>query len=351
MPRSARNRHLAKNRQTRVAVSISPRINEMPSKPPPRHGNQQGSVSTLPARTRRLVRLFEDDLQLRYGPATAAGYQRHVRRLLSWLDARGVALVDARTPDLAGYQAELLTVRQKNGRPLSAGHQTNVVKAVKAFFGFLYRRGYALHDPAARLEYPRGERRLPRTILTPEEARRMIEAPDSRTPLGIRDRAILEAFYATGIRVGELVRLQPHDVDTQERLLRVVMGKGRRDRNLPLTRSAAAAIDGYFEKARPRLAARGRSSALFLSARGGSLNRWLVNLAVHRAAARAGIRKPATCHTFRHSMATHLLRGRADIRHIQALLGHASLATTERYTRVEVQDLRQVLARAHPRGR
>jgi integrase/recombinase XerD len=308
-------------------------------------------MSTLGARARRFVRLFEDELQLRYGSGTAAGYLRHTRRLLFWLDSRGIALVDVRTPDLAGYQAELLAVTQKDGRPLSAGHQTNVVKAVKAFFGFLYRRGYALYDPSARLEYPRGERRLPRTILTPDEARRTLEAPDTRTPLGLRDRAILETFYATGIRVGELVRLQPHDVDTQERLLRVVMGKGRRDRNLPLTRSAAAAIDGYLAKARPELIAGGRSAALFLSARGGSLNRWLVNLAVHRAAKRAGIKKPATCHTFRHSMATHLLRGHADIRHIQALLGHASLATTERYTRVEVQDLRQVLARAHPRGR
>ncbi len=288
---------------------------------------------------------------MRYGPATATGYLRHVRRLLFWLAKRGVALVDVRTPDLSGYQAELLAVRQKNGRPLSAGHQTNVVKAVKAFFCFLYGRGYALHDPAARLEYPRGERRLPRTILTPEEARKMLEAPDTRTQLGLRDRAILETFYATGIRVGELVRLQPHDVDTQERLLRVVMGKGRRDRNLPLTRAAAVAIDAYLIGARPALATRGRSPVLFLSARGGPLNRWLVSLVVHRAARKAGIRKPATCHTFRHSMATHLLRGRADIRHIQALLGHASLATTERYTRVEVRDLRAVLARAHPRGR
>ena len=323
----------------------------MPSKPPPRQGNQQGSVSSLPARTRRLFQLFEVELALRYGSATASGYLRHVRRLLSWLEQRGVALVDVRTPDLAAYQANLLAVRRKDGRPLSAGHQTNVVKAVKAFFGFLYRRGYSLHDPAARLEYPRGERRLPRIILTPEEARKMLEAPYTRTLLGVRDRAILETFYATGIRVGELVRLQPHDVDTQERLLRVVMGKGRRDRNLPLTRAAAAAIDSYNVKARPALAAPGRSPVLFLSARGGPLNRWLVNLAVHRAAKKAGIKKPATCHTFRHSMATHLLRGRADIRHIQALLGHASLATTERYTRVEVRDLRQVLARAHPRGR
>src|SRR5262249_3765700 len=133
--------------------------------------------------------------------------------------------------------------------------------------------------------------------------------------------------------------------------LRVVMGRGRRDRNVPLTRAAAQAIESYLVKARPRLASRGRAKNLFLSGRGGTMNRWLTNLVVHRAARKAGIKKPATCHTFRLSMPTHLLKGRADIRHIQALLGHASLATTERYTRVEVSDLREVLARAHPRGR
>lgn len=318
----------------------------MTPKPPPRHGNQRGSLS---AKTARLYRLFEDDVRLRFGESTGAGYLRHVRVLLLWLEGRGVAVVDVRTADLAAYQGQLLASRKADGRPFSSGHQVNVVKAIKAFFRFLYRRGYALHDAAARLDYPRVEKRLPRTILTPEEARKIIEAPD-RTLLGTRDRAILETLYATGIRVSELARLTPHDVDTEERVVRVVMGKGRRDRNLPLTRAAAAAIEAYLVKARPRLA-RGRSRALFLTARGGTLNRWLLNLAVHRWAKKAGVKKHATCHTFRHSMATHLLRGRADIRHIQALLGHASLATTERYTRVEVSDLREVLARAHPRGR
>jgi integrase/recombinase XerD len=204
-----------------MAVSIPRRAKEMTPKPPPRHGNQRGSLS---AKAARLYRLFEDDVRLRFGESTGAGYLRHVRVLLLWLEGRGVAVVDVRTADLAAYQGQLLAARKADGRPFSSGHQVNVVKAIKAFFRFLYRRGYALHDPAARLDYPRVEKRLPRTILTPEEARKIIEAPD-RTLLGIRDRAILETLYATGIRVSELARLTPHDVDTEERVVRVVMGR------------------------------------------------------------------------------------------------------------------------------
>ena len=131
------------------------------------------------------------------------------------------------------------------------------------------------------------------------------------------------------------------------------MGKGRKDRNVPLTRAAAARHRGLPREGRgPRLAAARRSRApLPRPPAAATLNRWLLNLAVHRWAKKAGVKKHVTCHTFRHSVATHLLRGRADIRHIQALLGHASLATTERYTRVEISDLREVLRRAHPRGR
>ena len=350
MPRSAENRHLARNRQTAVAVSIPRSMKEMTPKSPPRHGNQQGSVSGLPGKTRELYRLFEDDLRTRFAEGTASAYLAHARELLVWLDMRGVGLADVRPSDLTAYQGQLLAVRKADGRPYSAGHHVNHLKAIKALFRFLYRRSYVLHDPASRLPYPRIEKRLPRTILTPEEARKLVEAPDTRTLLGLRDRAILETLYGTGIRVGELSRLTPYDVDTEERVLRVVMGKGRKDRNVPLTRPAAAAIEAYAQ-VRPKLVGRRQARALFLSGRGGVMNRWLLNCVVHRWVRKAGVKKPATCHTFRHSMATHLLRGRADIRHIQALLGHGSLATTELYTRVEVQDLREVLRRAHPRGR
>ncbi len=225
----------------------------------------------------------------------------------------------------------------------------NQIKAIKCFFRFLYRRGDLLYDPAARLAYPRVEKRLPRTILTPEEVRRIIEAPRIKVRLGLRDRAILETFYATGVRAGEMGRLGPYDVDTAERLLRVVLGKGSKDRNLPLTRAATRAIEAYLTKERPKLAK--GCSRLFLGSRGGPMSRGMLGTVVGHWTREAGIHKRVSCHTFRHSVATHLLKGRADIRHIQVLLGHRSLATTERYTRVEVSDLREVLKRAHPRGR
>ena len=297
-----------------------------------------------------MLRLFEDDLWARFSEGTAAGYLRHARALVVWLEERGVALGEVRTQDLTAYQSQLLAARKEDGRPFTAGHHVNVVKAIKVFCRFLCRRGYLLHDPAARVEYPRVEKRLPRTILTPEEARRIVEAPRARTPHELRDRAILETFYATGIRAGELGRLTPFDVDTEERVVRILLGKGRKDRNVPLTRAAAAAIEAYLVQGRPKLV-RGGARALFLASRGGPMNRSLLNTLVHRWARAAGVTKRVTCHTFRHSVATHLLRGRADIRHIQVLLGHGSLATTERYTRVEIQDLQEVIRRAHPRGR
>ena len=173
----------------------------------------------------------------------------------------------------------------------------------------------------------------------------------SRLPLGLRDRATLETFYATGIRVSELAKLTPYDVDTQERTLRVLLGKGRKDRHVPLTRAAAAAIESYLAKGRPAIRGSSKSPYLFVASRGGYFHRALVSQLVRDYAKRAGIKKHVTCHTLRHSVATHLLKGGADIRHIQVLLGHRSLRSTERYTRVELSDLRDVIRRAHPRGR
>ena len=208
-----------------------------------------------------------------------------------------------------------------------------------------------LHDPAAAVEYPRAELRLPRSILTRQEARKLVEAPDTRSPAGLRDRAVLETLYATGIRVSELKKLTLQDIDTEERVLRVVMGKGGKDRNVPLTRAAATALEAYLLNGRPKMRGARGSVLLFLAPRGGLLHASTANDIVHTWAKKAGIKRTVTCHTFRHSVATHFLKGGADIRHIQALLGHASLATTERYTRVEVSDLMEVIRRAHPRGK
>jgi integrase/recombinase XerD len=296
----------------------------------------------------RLLKLYEEHLQVRHAARTVPAYMADVRVFLAWLDEKGVELTDVRTQDLLAYQTDLYAARKKDGRPYSTSIQVNRLSAIKSFFRFLYRRGFSLHDPAAAVDYPRSELRLPRGILTKQEARKIVEAPDTRSPSGLRDRAILETLYATGIRAGELRKLTLSDVDTEERVLRVVRGKGRRDRNVPLTRAAAEAIDVYLVKARAKLVRR-EKRFLFLQNRGSRMDSGTLNRLVHQWAAAAGVRKRVTCHTFRHSVATHLLKGRADIRHIQRLLGHASLATTERYTRVEITDLKEVIRRCHPR--
>jgi integrase/recombinase XerD len=299
----------------------------------------------------RILKLYEDHLQVRHAARTVPAYMADVRVFLAWLEEKDVVLTDVRTHDLLAYQTDLYVARKKDGRPYSTSIQVNRITAVKSFFRFLYRRGFMLHDPAAAVEYPRTELRLPRSILTKQEARKLVEAPDTKNPAGRRDRAILETLYATGIRVSELKRLTLQDVDTEERVLRVVLGKGGKDRNVPLTRAAAAAIEAYLLDAREKLRGARRSTLLFLAPRGGLLHASTANDIVHAWAKKIGIKRTVTCHTFRHSVATHLLKGGADIRHIQVLLGHASLQATERYTRVEVSDLMEVIRRAHPRGK
>jgi site-specific recombinase XerD len=308
-------------------------------------------VSGLPAKTARLVALYADDLEARYGERTAPEYLAHVRSFLAWLEAQGLELADVRTESLLAYQKALHDARKRDGKPYSIGFQANRVTAVKSLFRFLYRRGFLLQDPSAAIETPRLPSHLPRTILTREEVLRLLGAVRGRSPRALRDRAILETLYGTGLRVSELCGLRVGDVDTEDLLLRIVMGKGRKDRNVPLTPAAARAIEAYLLLGRGKLLGRAPRKELFVGERGARLHRAVVNKLILPWAKKAGIRKHVTCHTFRHSVATHLLRNRADIRHIQVLLGHASLKTTERYTRVEIADLKRVVARAHPRGR
>jgi len=302
-------------------------------------------------KTAALMKLFEDHLFVRYAEKTASGYLRSAQVFLDWLAARGLALVDVRTEDVQAYQMDLFAARKKDGAPYSIADQMQRLAAIKTLFRFLCRRGYLLADPSAPVEYPRREQRLPRGILSRKEARLLVEAPDTRAPLGLRDRAILETLYGTGIRAAELSNLTTSDVDTEDKLLRVVLGKGAKDRNLPLTNAAAEAIEAYLTHGRPRMRGARSSRRLFLALRGGKLHNDGLNQMIGEWARRAGIERHVTCHTLRHTIATHLLKGGADIRHIQVLLGHRSLQSTETYTRVEVSDLGKVLRRAHPRGR
>jgi integrase/recombinase XerD len=341
-----RNPPLATARQVGVAGLSKRPVNHLSPNPPTRHGNQQGSLSASEA---KLFRAFVEDTETRFAARTAEHYVADVREFLAHLSAKETAIADVRAEDLQRYQGGLYAATKRSGRPYAASTIQTKLVAVKTFFRFLVRRKALLFDPSAQLELPRVERHLPRTILTETEAHRIVTAPRGKAPLILRDRAILETLYGTGMRVGELIKLRPEDVDTEGQLVRIIEGKGRKDRNVPLTTAAARAIAAYLTHGRPFLLR--REPWLFLSERGKRLHRARVGGFVKAWAKAAGVKKNVSCHTFRHSMATHLLRGRADIRQIQALLGHRSLSTTERYTHVEVSDLRRVIERSHPRGR
>jgi integrase/recombinase XerD len=305
----------------------------------------------IPPKMRRLLRLWAEYLEAQRAARTAREYPICARFFALWLVERGGDLIDVRTEDLSAYQSYWLTLRKANGAPFSVSYQSTQIAVLKSLFGFLHRRGYVLSDPSARLEYPRVEKRLPRVILTPAEAKKILLSAKGAHPEVVRDRAILETLYGTGIRVSELVSLTAYDVDTEQGIVRVRLGKGSKDRNVPLTQAARQAIEIYLAKARPRILGTTNAPQLFLAMDGRKLCPQTIGRIVLHWTQEAKIKKHVTCHTFRHSMATHLLRGRADIRHIQVLLGHSALSTTERYTQVEVSDLRDVIRRAHPRGR
>jgi integrase/recombinase XerD len=342
-----KTRQHAKTRQTALAGFTARNIKHLGQNPPTRH---ESHGTSLTPRALKLLGLYREETALRFSERTVGSYMSHLHVFLAWLDARGITIAAARSEDIHQYQSDLLAVRRPDGRPYSAGHQVNVLKGIKSFFGYLYRRGYRLSDAAATVPYPRVEKRLPRNLLTPDEARRILEAPRGRSPQALRDRAILETLYATGIRASELSHLTPYDADTEERVLHIVRGKGGKDRTVPLTCTAARAIAEYVAQGRARIGPK-QARHLFLGDKGGLLHRAVLSRIIRHWTEEAGLTKHVTAHTFRHSIATELLRGGADIRYIQALLGHALLGSTQIYTRVEITDLQQVIARAHPRGR
>lgn len=297
---------------------------------------------------------FDESLQaINYSPKTRINYSRDVREFLDWLaESTEVSVIAEVTPaHLHQYQLALFNYeRPKERKRLSIGSQTCKLTAVRSFFAWLLREQQIAFNPATGLQMPQQQQQLPRNVLTKKEARQLIEATPVEKPLDIRDRAILEVLYGTGIRRAELIELAVYDVDFDSLTLRVQHGKGDRTRIVPLTQNAASALRLYMEETRSIFAHQAGQVRLFVSSRsGGPLDDADIVRIVKKAAKRAGITKHITPHTLRHTCATHLLKGRADIRQIQKLLGHKKLTSTEVYTRVEIDDLRKVVRRCHPR--
>ncbi len=249
----------------------------------------------------------------------------------------------------AAVQLEhLASYREELRRKLVEGTVTLLLVRVRGLFRWAQRSGRLLLDPTRELHLPRLPRRLVR-VLTPAELEPLFEQPPPGTPRGLRDRAVLETLYGTGLRRAECVALDLVDLDLAERQLRVRRGKGRRSRLLPLGPHLAGVLAAYLERARPALE-RAPAAAVFLSGRGRRLSRSALSDLVQRHANRAGL-GPLSPHRLRHSFATHLLEAGAQLPHLKALLGHRSLQTTEIYTRIRPLDLLGLVQRCHPRGR
>jgi integrase/recombinase XerD len=295
-----------------------------------------------------LLRRFLEDLRVRrYSASTLIKAAYELPRFILHLREKGIADLRAVTEGhLAAYARHLATSTTPRGTPLSPWSRSSTLNTVRRFFAFLARSGTLLRNPALAIPLPK-VRRLPRGILTESQARRLMAAPFPGSAIGLRDRAILELLYGTGIRLGECVRADVGDLSLTASTLLVRNGKCRKDRLVPVAGRAAAALDTYLANGRAPLTKTAADPALFLSRYGRRLSDVGLRAIVVRHSRAVGVQ--LTPHALRHTCATHLLRGGADIRHVQQLLGHRSLTTTALYTRVDVNDLRRVIARTHPR--
>lgn len=291
-----------------------------------------------------------------YAVATRANIEQVINIFLLWAAERELSQATQITrPILEAYQLALSRSKksrgQGKGKPLGWSTQTRVLTTLKGWFKWLTRQNILLHNPASELELPRREMRLPVAGLTLSQMETLLAIPDTRDPLGVRDRAMLEVFYSTGMRRAELTRLGLSDFNAERRTLLVRQGKGHKDRMVPLGEVAAFWLTRYLEEVRPRLLLDSREQALFLTGYGGPFNPDVLSRMMSAWLKTAGLEGKGCCHLLRHTCATHMLEGGADIRYIQQLLGHANLDTTSIYTQVAIHRLQEVHARCHPSGK
>ncbi len=287
-----------------------------------------------------------------YSGETITIRRQMLRRFQVWCADRGLQLPqDITRPILERYRRFVYHERKADHLPLSFATQQQRLVPLKAFFKWLAKQNYVLSNPASELELPRVPRRLPRHLLTHDEVERVLNHTLLHGDKGIRDRAIIETLYATGLRRSELMRLTLYDVDLRNGTLLVREGKGKKDRMVPLGIRAGKWIARYLDDVRPGLVIDPDPGSLFLHEYGEPFKQNRLTDLVRKYLEAAGIEKPGACHLFRHTMATLMLENGADIRYIQAILGHSELSTTEIYTHVSIKKLKEVHALTHPADR
>jgi len=289
---------------------------------------------------------FCDNLWLEDGLSrnTLDSYRRDLKKFADWLEQqRGASILQTTHGDIQGYLA-FLVVTQK-ARPSSTGRN---ISSLKRLFRYLLRQSRISTDPTLQIDTPKLPRNLPKS-LTEQDVEQLIDAPDIQTPLGLRDRTMLEVLYATGLRVSELVTLRITQVSMDMGVVRV-MGKGSKERLVPLGEEALNWLRRYLAEGRAVLLSGKMSDALFVTARGVGMTRQMFWYLIKKHARQGGLNKPISPHTLRHAFATHLLNHGADLRVVQLLLGHADISTTQIYTHVARERLKQLHAKHHPRG-
>ena len=272
-----------------------------------------------------------------------------VQRFIVWCDERAItAPMQITRPVLERYQRTLYQYRKANGAPLSVIAQLGLLNALTAWFRWLVRSHHLLHNPAADLELPKKPKSLPKTILSIPQVENILNQADATSLLGIRNRAVMEVFYSSGIRRMELMGLKVYDLDTERGTLMVRQGKGRKDRFIPIGGRACKWVDKYLLEVRPEIVSGYDDQSLFLDDFGQPMSARFLGDLMRRHVEAAGISTPGACHVFRHAMATHMLENGADIRFIQAMLGHANLETTQIYTQVSMTKLKEIHEATHP---
>ncbi len=289
-----------------------------------------------------------------YSEWTISGKMHVMDKFFAWCDERGLIYPEEVTrPTLERYQSHVYRVRsQKTGEVISFSSQSQRLMAVTRFFKWLAQRGFLAVNPAAELELPRKMYRLPRYVLTYQDVEKIMAAVDVSTPYGVRDRAILELLYSTGMRRLEVSSLTLYDVDLERGVVLIRQGKGKQDRYVPMGERAAAWLRKYIDEVRPQYVRGKDEDIIFLGHRSGGIGKGLrydsIGQLVSRHVENSGIGKKGSCHMFRHAVATELLERGADVRILQVLLGHRSINATEIYTHVSIKKLKDVHTALHP---
>jgi integrase/recombinase XerD len=320
-----------------------PRKGQCRPKPP------VGDVRDPDSLYHHMLRYMEILAVRNYSPRTIESREKLLRLFIVWCDERSLTRpqqIDR--PILERYQRHLFYYRKADGEPLSTSSQHARIIPIRHWFTWLVKQGHLLYSPATDLELPRLEKRLPKAILSAHEAERVLAVPDIGNAMGLRDRAILETFYSTGMRRMELVNLSVHSIDLERGTVMIRQGKGKKDRMIPIGERALAWIEAYKERARPELVSGRDDGTLFLSNLGQAFVLDRVTQLAKDYVDRSGVGKKGACHLFRHTMATLMLENGADIRYIQAMLGHAELSTTEIYTQVSIRMLKTIHTATHP---